>query len=481
MKRMRRAAALLALALLASAGPARAQGGFTLMSPEQERQLGQQEHPKILQEFGGVYDDPEVGGWIAEIGGRIAAASGSPPTQYTFTVLDSPIVNAMALPGGYVYLTRGLLALANTEAEVAGVLAHEIGHVVARHTARRHTSSVLANIGAGLLGILTGSEGAAQLGQFVGAGVLAQYSQGQEFESDSLGVRFMAEVGYNPRAQADFLSSLNREHDLQESVRGGQGNPLEGFFATHPNTLERVQRAAAAAAETGAPPNAFYGRDELLRRIDGMPYGDSAAQGFVKGRTFAHPKLRLQFTVPEDFRIVNQPQAVMAQGPGGAIVRFDNAPMSNRSDPLDYLANEWGAKAALRNVERIEVNGAPGATARTRVQTKEGARDARLVAVRFPEGAIYRFVFLTPPSLTARLAEELQRTTYSLRRLSEQEAAALKGLHIRVVEVRPGDSVETLAQRMVVESRPVDRFRVLNALEPEMALRPGEKVKIIAP
>ena len=479
--RMRRfAAALLALALLAPHGDVQAQGGFTLMSPEQERQLGQQEHPKILQEFGGVYEDPEVGGWIAEIGGRLAVASGSPATQYTFTVLDSPIVNAMALPGGYVYITRGLLALANTEAEVAGVLAHEIGHVVARHTARRHTSSVLANIGAGLLGVLTGSEGAAQLGQFVGAGLLAQYSQGQEFESDQLGVRFMAEVGYNPRAQADLLSSLNREHDLQESIRGGKANPLEGFFATHPNTLERVQRAGAAAAETGAAPNAFYGREELLRRIDGMPYGDSAEQGFVKGRTFAHPKLRLQFTVPPDFRIVNQPRAVLAQGPGGAAIQFDSAPQPRLSDPLDYLAREWGAKVALRDLERLEVNGAPGATGWARVETKNGTRDARLVAIRFPEGRIYRFVFLTPPNLTARLADELQRTTYSLRRLTDQEAAGLKGLRIRVVEVKPGDSVESLARRMVVESHAVERFRVLNALEPEMALRPGEKVKIIA-
>ena len=478
---MRRLApVLLALALLAPIEAVRAQGGFTLMSPDQERQLGQQEHPNVLREFGGVYDDPEVGGWVAQIGGRLAAASGTPATQYTFTVLDSAMVNAMALPGGYVYITRGLLALANTEAEVAGVLAHEIGHVVARHTARRHTSSVLANIGAGLLGVLTGSEGAAQLGQVVGSGLLAQYSQGQEFESDSLGVRLMAQVGYNPRAQADFLSSLHRERGLQEAIRGAKANPLDGFFASHPNTLERVQRAAAAAAETGAPAGAFYGRDELLRRIDGLPYGDSAAQGFVKGRTFAHPELRLQFTVPPDFRIVNQPRAVVAQGPGGAVIQFDSAPRPKRSDPLDYLAQEWGAKLPLRDLARLEVNGAPGATARARLETRSGTRDVRLVVVRFGEGQIHRFAFLTPPKLTSRLAEELQRTTYSLRRLSEQEAAALKGLRIRVVAVRPGDSVESLAQRMAVESHPVERFRVLNGLDAEMALRPGEKVKIIA-
>jgi predicted Zn-dependent protease len=290
----------------------------------------------------------------------------------------------------------------------------------------------------------------------------------------------MAKIGYNPRAQADFLSSLNREHALQQSLSGGGESLLDGFFASHPNTLERVQRAAAAAVETGAPADAFYGRNEVLRRIDGLPYGDSAAQGFVRGRTFAHPKLRLQFTVPSDFRIVNQPQAVVAKGPGGAIIQFDNARRPSRSDPVDHLTREWGAKLPLRDVERLDVNGAPAATARARIRTQNGVRDVRLVVVRFPEGQLYRFVFLTPPELTARLAEELQRTTYSLRRLSEQEAAALKGRHIRVVEIRAGDSVESLAQRMVGQDHPNERFRVLNALEPATALRPGEKVKIIA-
>jgi len=480
---MRRLAAaiLLLLATGPCAGNAVAQGGFTLMSPDEERRLGAAEHPKILQEFGGVYQDAEIGGWIAEIGGRLAAASGSPANQYTFTVLDSPVVNAMALPGGYVYITRGLLALANTEAEIAGVLAHEIGHVVARHTAQRHTNSVFASIGAGLLGALTGSDLAAQLGQFVGAGLLAQYSQGQEFEADLLGVGYMSKVGYNPRAQADLLSSLNRERDLQEAVRGAKSNPLEGFFATHPNTLERVQRAAGAAADTGAPPNAFYGRNELLRRIDGMPYGDSAAQGFVRGRTFSHPALRIEFAVPDGFRLVNQPQAVLAQGPGGALIRFDSARKAAHSDPLDHLVREFAGQLSLRGAERINVNGNPGATGAASVQTQAGPRDARLVVVRFPAGELYRFLFLTPPNLTAQLADELQRTTWSLRALTAEEAGKLTGLRLRVVQVQPGEDAERIAQRMAVDSHPVERFRVLNGLDSGMVLRPGEMVKIIAP
>lgn len=480
---MRRLAAAVLLLIAAGpcAGQAAAQGGFTLMSPEEERRLGAAEHPKILQEFGGVYEDAEIGGWIASIGGRLAAASGAPASQYTFTVLDSPVVNAMALPGGYVYVTRGLLALANTEAEIAGVLAHEIGHVVARHTAQRHTSSVFANIGAGLLGALTGSDLVAQLGQFAGAGLLAQYSQGQEFEADLLGVSYMSKVGYNPRAQADLLSSLNREHDLQEAIRGAKSNPLEGFFATHPNTLERVQRAAGAAADTGAPPNAFYGRDELLRRIDGMPYGDSAAQGLVRGQTFTHPTLRIEFTVPADFRLLNQPQAVLAQGPGGALIRFDAARKPAFGDPHDHLIREFGADLPLRGVERINVNGNPGATGAAPVQTQAGPRDARLAVVRFPSGELYRFLFLTPQNLTARLADELQRTTWSLRAIGAEEAGRIKGLRLRIVQVRPGETVEQVAQRMAVDSHPVERFRVLNGLDSGMALRPGEKVKVIAP
>jgi predicted Zn-dependent protease len=451
------------------------------MTPGQERQIGASEHPKMLRQFGGVYDDPRIGGWVAVIGGRLVAASEMAKQPFVFSVLDTPEVNAFALPGGYVYITRGLLALANTEAEVAGVLAHEIGHVTARHTAQRVTTATVANLATILLGAVTGSREVAQIGQFVGAGVLAQYSQSQEYEADLLGVRYLRRTGYNPLAQADFLSSLNREHELQKAISGrGGADPMAGFFATHPSTLDRIRRAIREAKkEPGAARNLTYARAGLLANIDGMVYGDSPRQGFVQGRTFSHPTLRFTFTVPPGFRLANRPDAVLARREGGGVIRFDDAGRPRWDDPLTHLRSEWAPGARLDDVERLTVNGMAAATATTWATTQAGRQDARLVAIRLAPGRIYRFLFLTPPRLTRQLERGVQRTIFSFRPLSPAEAAALEPKRLRVVTVRAGDSIASLAARMAVEERRVQRFRVLNALPDGAELRPGERVKIV--
>ena len=462
--------------------PATGERNFTpLMSPKQERQVGASEHPKILQEFGGIYDDPKVGAWIAGLGGRLVASSELPGESFTFSVLDTEMVNAFALPGGYVYVTRGLLALANTEAEVAGVLAHEIGHVTARHTAQRVNTAVFANLAAAALGVLTGSGELAQVGQVVGAGALAQYSQSQEYEADSLGIRYMTRIGYNPLAQADFLASLQREHELQQAIAGRQGeDPLAGFFATHPNTADRVQRAAAEAREhRQGVPELSYGRAALLQNIDGMIYGDSPEQGYARGRTFSHPKLGFTFTVPEGFKLTNRPAAVSAQHASGAALLFDRAPKPRSHDPLDYLREEWAKNVPLEDLGRLTVNGLPAATASAQGRTNQGRRELRLLAIRFAPGEIYRFIFISPPNQSPQASEPFRQTAFSFRRLSQSEAQRLQPYRLRVVTVGPGDTVQSLARRMVLGDHQEARFRILNALPEGTGLRPGDRVKLV--
>ena len=491
MRRERRFVALSVAALTAMAvgltgctttNPATGQSEFTpLMTPAQEVQVGAEEHPKIIKRFGGVYDDPQVGGWIAQVGGALAANSELPDLAFTFTVLDTDQVNAFAVPGGYIYITRGLIALANTEAEIAGVLAHEIGHVTARHTAQRYNRTVAANLITTVLGAATGSRELAQVGQLVGAGVLASYSRDQEFEADVLGVRYMTRTGYNPYGQADLLSQLQRERQLALAIAGREGeDPTANFFASHPNTVERVQRAVAAADDAGGAANAPYRRDEFLAQVNGLIYGGSPDHGYIRGRTFWHPKLRFAFTVPPDFRLINTPRAVFAKGPGGAQIRFDISKKAGGADPLAYLVDVWARNLRLREVERITVNGLPAATGAADVNTRAGRRGLRLIAVRSSTGAMFRLMFLTPPGLEDRLREDLQRTTYSLRELSPGEAARLKPRRIRVVTVGVGDTVESIAQRMAVDDFPVERFRVLNALPADARLRVGERVKIVS-
>ncbi|MSO66040.1 MAG: peptidase M48 [Alphaproteobacteria bacterium] len=486
----RRLASLLALfavlAVLALTGgcttnPATGGQSFTLfMSPEDEVRMGAQEHPKVIAEFGGVYDEPKVAGYVAELGGRLVANSEMPRFPFTFTVLNSPIINAFALPGGYVYVTRGLVALANNEAELAGVIAHEIGHVVARHTAQRYSQSVATQLGLGVLGAVLNNSDLVQVAQMGGELYLLGYSREQEFEADTLGVRYMRQAGYDPQSMASFLRSLEADKNLMSRLYDRE-LPDGGLFATHPRTADRVDRAVQDAGGRGGVAN----RDRFLGEIAGMLYGDDPDQGFIRGTSFVHTKLRFSFQVPPGFRLVNSSKVVSARKRGAGVIRFDSAPRErSHPDPLIYLTQVWAPRFNLQRPERIEVNGMRGATAAARISGRlddySGPVDARLVVVQAPGNVLYRFLFLTTPAATNALRDDFQRTTYSFRLLSEAEAKNLQPLTVELVPVRPGDSQESLAARLPFDDLRVERFRVLNGLPPGVVPPPGERVKVIA-
>jgi predicted Zn-dependent protease len=452
---------------------------FTMGSSiEDDQKIGAQEHPKIIQQFGGVYDDPNVTAYVAIIGARMAAASELPHIPWRFTVLNSEELNAFALPGGYVYITRGLLALAANEAEVAGVLGHEVGHVTARHTAERQGDATLAGLGAAVAGLLLGDAGG-QLANTVGSGYIQHYSQSQEFEADTLGARYLGRTGYQVGAMADFLSKMRDYSALQNTIAGRPANAVDkaDFFASHPRTLDRVQKATAEAAHQSGSGTALN-REAYLQTIQGITFGDDPAQGVVRGRTFIHPKLMFRFEAPEGFRLINQPDAVLATGPNGAMVKFD---MDTRQSgtPADFLRRTYGQRASLQNLERIDVNGMEGATATARGRTSAGDADIRFIAVK-QDDRIYQFTFATPSSVTARLAEPLQRMTYSLRTISAAEAAAVKPWRIQVQRVASGDSVASLSDRMAMPDHKEDWFRTLNGLKPGDQVQAGQMVKIVA-
>ncbi len=492
MTRLQRTPARLAVLLLMAAGlasglagcstnPATGRPSFTaFMSEEDELQVGREQHPKILEEFGGAYNDPEIAKYVDSIGQFLASTSERPDLKFTFTVLDSPVVNAFALPGGYVYITRGLMTLANSEAELAGVIGHEIGHVTARHSAQRYSQSMLANIGMMGVAIATGSSALANLAGGGAQLYLQSYSRDQEFEADTLGVRYISRATYDPQSMATFLSSLLADSRLEAELAGQPGAADEyNIMATHPRTADRVQRAIAAAGEKTVT-DPMLARDIYLEKIDGMLYGDDPKEGFIKGRRFAHPVLKFEFTVPEGFRLYNASAAVVARGPDGAAIQFDQATPTPSGDMMDYLAYGWGKNISLGNLERITVNGMDGATGTARVNTQGGAADLRLVAIRYDSGKVYRFLFLTAPNQTSDLAAGLRQTTYSFKKLSDAEAAALKPQRIRIVTAQPGDTVASLAARMPFDDHQVERFRVLNGLVDGATLTPGQKVKLVA-
>jgi predicted Zn-dependent protease len=449
------------------------------LSPEDEVKLGREQHPEIVGEFGGDYDDPELRAYVNSLGQLLARTSELPNLDWHFTILDSSIVNAFALPGGYVYVTRGLLALADNEAELAGVLAHEIGHVTARHSAERYGQSVLGTAAALGVGLLLGSEAAAQATSSAAQLAVLGYSRDQEFEADTLGVRYLARTGHDPNAMATFLRRL-LGHSRYEAELAGRPEAADAFdiTQTHPRTADRVQRAIQQAGGRNVD-NPIVARDIYLDKIDGMVFGDSPAQGYVRGQRFIHPELGFAFEVPEGFELANTPKRVVAQNPNGAAILFDAAKKPSAARMTRYLAEDWARDVRLQDLQAIDVNGLEAATAWTRIDTRQGEADFRLVAIRVDRNAIYRFLFVTPSKLSASLSAPLRRTTYSFRRLNSQELAELRPYRLDIYRVKSGDTPGRIARRMPLGDQSLDQFQVLNGLREGEPLRAGQRVKIV--
>lgn len=479
-KPFRAALAALCLAVTAPAltAPAPARAGLldNVLSGD-EAALGAQEHPKILAQFGGAVKDARLQGYVDQLGRKLASTTARAREPWTFTVLDSDVVNAFAVPGGYVYVTRGLLALAKDEAEVAGVLAHEIGHVTARHSAQRQTRQTIAGILAAGVGLVFGDDTLAQLAGLGGTAVVASYSREQELEADQLGVETLRRAGYDPFAMATFLETLRRDSQYDGLRSGNKGAGGFDFFASHPATEERVRRAAdlaRAIPQGGARP-----RDPYLAAVDGMIYGDSPENGYVRGRVFAHPQLGIVFTVPKGYSLLNGADQVVANGQNGAAMAFDGGSAAGVSDPASFLTGVWGKGATLSNLQRITIGGMPAATATTHGEADGESADIRLVAIRMPDGRMYRFTFLAPTGNMDRFDTDFQATANSFHRLTAQEAARYRPRRVQVATVQPGDSVDGFVRRMPQEPYAEELFRIINDLPPGMPLEPGQRVKVI--
>ncbi len=476
--------ASLALASLALGGcavnPATGEQSFTgFMSPAEELRIGREEHPKILKAFGGAYEGRKLVDYVGGIGLALAAKSEMPKLRFTFTVLNSPDVNAFALPGGYVYVTRGLAALAGSEAELAGVIAHEIGHVTARHTAQRYSRGMAVGLGAAILGAVVNAPGVGNLANLGADLYVKSFSREQEFEADMLGVRYLARSGYEVDAMAGFLDKMGGHKKLEDRLRGKTGAEAGAdFFSTHPRTPARVARAVSQS-RLHRNPGARRGRVEYMSQLDGLLYGSDPKEGFIRGRAFIHPTLRIRFEVPGGFRLFNGRRQVLARGPQGALIIFDMAgkPQSGRLSA--YVRGIWARNLALSPIEAISVGGMEGVTTTARIQRQAGRFDLRLVAVRRSPKQIFRLAFLTPPSLTQRLSVDLRRVTFSLRNLTPKEANQQKPLRLAIKAVADGQTVSDFARLMAFEDLRQARFRALNGLRAADRLRPGQLVKIV--
>lgn len=481
-------AAMLAVALtlpgcMTGTSPATGRTFSTPVSVQQENQLGREEHPKIMAEFGGAYKEiPSLNAYVSQVGNRLATVGERPNLKYTFTLLNSPDVNAFALPGGYVYITRGLLALADNEAEMAGVLGHETGHVNARHTAERmghaQEATILGTLGVLASGILFGEQGAQVAGGLAQQGAamyLGHYSQEQEFEADSLGVRYLKGAQYDPQAMSTFLASLREQTQLELQLAGEDPTLADrsSMTASHPRTVDRVQRAIGEAGPVQGQP--IINRDQYLAQIDGMMFGEDPEQGVTRGRNFVHPSLRFAFDVPRGFRIRNQPDMVAITGPQGTFSQLSLA--RGQGDPAGVLQR---GRVAYSGIERLTINGMDAATGLARANVRGTPVNVRSVVIRHNSGKLYQFDFLSQADMGPRYDNEFRDIAYSFRTITAQEASQYRPMRIRIVTVAPGDTIASLSRQMVVAKGKEAWFRVLNGLNEGNRLQAGQKVKIVA-
>jgi len=477
---------LIPLMLITGCSTNKATGNQTFtafMSEEEERKVGAEEHPKIMKEFGGALEGLRLQAYVNSIGRALAQVSEVPNLPYKFTILNDEKVNAFALPGGYVYITRGLLALAENEAEIAGVLAHEIGHITARHSAQRYSTSKATNIGLTIFSVLSSAAGVPSgLGQAVSYGTQAAiqgYSRQQELEADMLGVRYMTRLGYSPDAMSTFFKKMGAHTDLVAKEKGMKGvGP--NIMSTHPRTTDRIEKAIILA-KTKPVANPLIKRDTYLSQIKGMTFGDDLTQGIRKGRLFAHTNLRIQFEVPPNFILFNSPSQVRAIGPNKSEINFStvNPELIRQSGTLSkYLLT---LDLNPQSVERIKVNGMNAATGLGLLITNAGRRDVRLLVIKGEGDNVFLLTFITLPEETQKLSEGFRRTTYSFRQLSQTEAQDVRPLKIRLIEVRAGDTIRSLAHKhMPFEKYKGEWFQVLNGLNASDRLTIGQQVKIVS-
>ena len=486
-------AAIFGLGVIGSPIPADAQSrtaGPAVPKPftAQEKNQGAKYHTEILKEFGGPMQSPQTA-YVVRVGKNIAMQSGLGNAQSDFnvTLLNSSVNNAFALPGGYVYITRQLVALSNDEAEMAGVLGHEVGHTAARHSEKRKNNATLAGllgVGGSILGAVLGNSGGL-LGALGGglqqyAGPLAQvfslkYSRTQEEEADDYGIRYLSKAGYDPSAMASMLNSLALQTNVDTQVAGLADNRVPEWASTHPDPARRVARAVSRSKSY--PASSLRNADAHLAAIDGMLYGDDPAQGVVEGQDFRHPQLKMQFTAPYGFGMQNSSDAVTINGNSGKAIFTSGAFDGNRSSyiakALKAVSGDSGTIPA-GEIRRTTVNDIPAFYTNAVVNTQQGQRVVTVFAYEWAPGTAYHFV-----TITASNANPFDRMFASMARLTAAQAATIKPRKLRVVTAGPQDNVASLAARMAYSSLQTERFRALNGLSSNATIRAGQKLKIV--
>ncbi len=434
------------------------------------------EHQRLVAAFGGEYRSPQAQALLDSIVQRLGQATERPSERYAVTLLNSPVVNAFALPNGNIYVTRGILVLANDTSEIASVLAHEMAHVITRHAVDRQELERTATLVNRVRSDVLQDEAAAKALNAQGRVAIASFSRQQELEADALSVRIIARAGYDPYGATRFLDSLGRTTAIRAQLLGVNPNAAGmDITATHPAAPERLQLATLAARQIGAPGVGEAERNRYLLAIQGVTVADDPAQGFVRGQTFSHPRLGITFTAPAGFLVENSKDAVVAFSPeGGKALRFDQVKLDAGRSLESYVAGSLIDGAASTNVEKLTINDLPAAAS----SAQSDGWTYRIFAIRSGDRT-FRLTYAAR-DMTPALEADFRRSAETFRRLLPEEAQRLRPLRIALVTAGAEDTAESLAARMVSDEPRLERFRVLNGLQVSDRVFAGQRYKIIS-
>jgi predicted Zn-dependent protease len=474
------------LTLLASAAcatnPVSGKRQMSLLSEAEEIAIGQQQDVEIRREMG-VYDDPELQRYVNDIGQQLARASHRPNLPWSFTIVDSPAINAFALPGGYIYLTRGILAYLDDESELAGVLGHEIGHVTARHAAQAYTRQAQAGIGLAILSIFVPSAAPfADLGSAGLSVLFLSHGREAELEADRLGVEYGSSVGYDPAGVPRFLATLARIHKLSE--RG-----VPNWLSTHPDPGSRVVKAEPVATKFASDAARALNRDQYLERINGLVFGDKPEDGVVRANEFLHPLLRIGVRFPEGWELTNTESAVLAQEPGTQhfmVLQEVEQPSGGQAYRGQAPSVADAAVAQMRRagytvvdgrVERINGNDAHIGLYRG------NAKDVGRVLMRAAHIAIGRQLYVVagfaPEQEFELVDRDILPAVQTFRQLTTAEASAIRPNRISFYDVKSGDSWQSIAARQGRSFVNAATLAIMNDRDVSTQPQPGDRVKIV--
>jgi predicted Zn-dependent protease len=431
--------------------------------------------------------------YVNDIGQRLAKQSHRSTLKWTFTVLDSPEINAFALPGGYVYITRGIMAYLDSEADLAGVIGHEIGHVTARHGAQRATRQQNATVGAilgGLLGAVIDAKGGGGIGQQIGeasqaaaAGYVAKYGREQELQADGLGAEYLSRVNYDPRNMIDVIRVLKDQERFAAEVARAEGRPVSqggnNWLASHPSNDQRLDAISKVSAQYQANKNyADEGRQRYLQMIQGMPYGETAEQGLTRGRNFYHASLNFAMTAPSGWRIGNEAEQLTLANPAGdAALIVQLAPPNAGRTHEEVIRNT--VKPVSGRSDRYTLNGLPATHFTGAVQAQGGQRGVELTVATGAGGQHFLMIY------AAKDAAALQRSRASLREaegsfraMSAQDNAAARPWVLRTTALPRGGFAE-LARSAPMATLPEQQLRLMNGVYSSGNVTAGALVKTV--